>query len=644
MRFHSRYPLLQFWLASAASAMRPDALAFARIEPTIAQDAMGGALLDLIFVDARSIAVLPFIHVQSAYVIQRERSPLIWPNAARALGNEGLRSLEDLVIPWLESRSLARHDNEDGLREFAGARERAIFGAAQDAGFLGAARYDAVMPALAPYVYAARFSENASAGVSDSAGANGAVLLARAASGVRADLGSGERNELARLWFGSAIFGELEDEYDVVVAPHAAGPRARVARITLDGAGGAHAREVIVAAAVPSDVLVSFDPQDAPATRSFAVDANVQRDIRPNLAAARAQAAGGSSGVIVMLMREDFQRVPDADVDEARELAARLRAEGFTVELLSPSSMSNGMHVDLVHAFGVSDSGVPAVLEKLRAGSIPIVLNAQLSPAPDEAAWGPDIVNAVYQRAPDDGMLDEFFDLIALRKLNTGTQPPAPPLEAALRLADVAIVNSAGEEEHVRTRYGFKGEVVRCSPLAPGPRPAASIASLTGYRKFVLAHAPVQWRTNFPVLARAAVSRGMPMVLAGAAVDIAALRWALQAGPDSVIHVPDPEEAELEALYRSAHVYADVSWAPAGLARVARAAASGCRLALSRASYAHQAFPTASVADPGSISSIGQALDDAWNAPEPSAEPSGPDLFPAAVFAYARAVAVRRPA
>lgn len=644
MRFHSRYPLLQFWLPMRASAMRPDALAFARIEPTVAQDAMGGGLLDLMFMDAGSVAVLPFIHVQSAYLIQRERSPLIWPDAARALGNERLRSLEDLLLPWLESRSLARHDNEDGLREYAGARERAIFDAAGNAGFVGAARYDAAMPALAPYVYASRFSENASVGISDSAGANGAALLARAAKCVRADLRSGERNDLARLWFGNGIFGELEHEYDVVVAPLAVTLQARLARITLDGDGGAHSREVVVAAAVPSDVLVSFDPQDAPATRTFAVEVNVQREIRPNLAAARAQAAGGSSGVIVMLMREDFQRVPDADVDEARELAARLRAEGFTVELRSPSSMTSGMHADLVHAFGVSDAGVPAVLEKLRAGNIPIVLNAQLSAAPDEAEWGPDIVNAVYQRAPDDGMLDEFFDLIALRKLNTGTQPPAPPLEAALRLADVAIVNSAGEEELVRTRYGFQGEVVRCSPLAPGPQPAASIASLTGYRRFILAHAPVQWRTNFPVLARAAVSRGMPIVMAGPAVDIAALRWALQAAPDSVVHVPAPEEAELEALYRSAHVYADVSWAPAGLARIARAASSGCRLAVSRASHAREAFPTASAADPGSVSSIGQALDDAWNAPEPTGESSGPDLFSAAVFAYSKAVAARQPA
>jgi hypothetical protein len=100
----------------------------------------------------------------------------------------------------------------------------------------------------------------------------------------------------------------------------------------------------------------------------------------------------------------------------------------------------------------------------------------------------------------------------------------------------------------------------------------------------------------------------------------------------------------LDALYRCAHVYADVSWGPQGLHRLARAAASGCRLLVSQPSWAHTVWTEAVSADPASVASVTSALAQAWAAPPAPADVSGADLFSASIFAYSKAVAARQPA
>lgn len=642
MRFHSRYPLLQCWLPRERELMRADSLSVARCEPTVSEGVHGGAVLDLVFSGAGHTAVLPFVMVQAPFLVQRERTPLIWPDAARVLGADVLLALERLLIPWLQSRTLARQENEEIVRNFRPSDEGS-FEAARAAGLLGAARYGDLMPAFSPYVYAARFCAQRTVGIQDACGANGAAMLAARAKDVRADLCTPERNALAGAWFGIDIFGEIAADYDVAVAPAGSTLRAGVARIALDS-NEEEARIVHVASAVPTDVLVSFDPEDAPVARTFSVRALVQPEIRARESAAPRAAAGGSSGVILMLLREGFDNEPDADADEARELASRLRAEGFAVELRSPSALESDLRVDLVHAFGLADPGVPPVLQAMRGKGVPVVANTALATVPQEAAWGPNLLSAVYGRAADDAMLAEYLELIGLRKLSTETPVQPVPLGRALEYVDVAIAGAATEEAQLRDDYAFRGEVVRYAPSFEGAtNPAAEIASLAGTAPFALAHAPVDWRTNSPLLARIAASHGVPLVLAGPAVSLSALRAALQVAPELITHVPRPSQAHLEALYRSARVYIDLSWAPLGLGRIARAAASGCRLLLSRASHAAQVWPSAAQADPGSVDSMSSAFGQAWNAPQPPLPPNGPDLFSAAIFAYSRAVQARQP-
>jgi len=644
MRFHSRYPLLQFWSGADLNAISARSLGVARLEPVIRDSVSGSAILDLVFFDGERTAVVPFILVDRDSLVQRERTPIVWPEAIRAAGIEALLEIEGRLFPWLYSLTLARQQNAEAIRTFTDTAARDVFDAARSAGFLGAARYDELLPTFAPYVYAARFChEERSVGIVDSGGANGAAMLSNRAR-VRADLRSAERNALASMWFGTPLFGEVIGAYDIVAAPHNCAAEARDVRITLDDADERR-RIVSVASAVPLDVLISFDPEDAPVARTFSVRSNAQLTLRAVFNEHVAPAAGGSSGNILMLMREDFERAPDADVDEARALASRLTAEGFSVELRAPSTVNHEYRPDLLHAFTVAGTSVENVLARMHAAGVPIVANPNTGPAPHEAVWGPDVVSAAYARAFDDGVLAELVDLIYLRKLSTEHSTPAASAVPGLAYVDVAIVAADAEQRLLHDALGFKGKAVSYAPGYSGQvRPADDIREIAGARPFVLVHAPVDWRTNIAPLAAAAAKLDIPVVVAGPLVNFACLRYAAQLAPELIVHVPRPSEAELEALYRSAGVYADVSWGPQGLGRLARAVASGCRLLVSRASFASDGWPGAAVADPASAPSISDALERAWSAPAPAVTSSGPDLFSASIFAYSKAVAARQPA
>lgn len=644
MRFHSRYPLLQLWSGEGWAIVDASTLSVARLEPVVGDSVSGGAVLDLIFTDVDRVAVIPFLRIDPYSVVQVERTPMIWPSAARALGLEKLRAIEQQVLPWLRSLALARQQNDEAVRIFSGENHQSLYEAARSAGFLGATRYDALMPAFAPYVYAARFSPERSIGIVDDCGANGAAMLRARAMDVRADLRSAERNALAAQWFGATIFGDITGPFDVVVAPIETSVQPRLVQIDLD-AEADNARVVSVASSVPLDVLVSFDPEDAPVARTFSVRSNLRRDTRGLTSAPVQTAAGGSSGSILLLMREDFERAPNADVEEATLLATRLRGEGFSVDVRAPLDVTDTYHADLVHAFALSGEPTEILLRRLHERGVPIVANPNLGAAPQESVWGPEILAAVYARAMDDAILADHLDLVRLRKLSTDVSTPAAKPVPALAYVDVVLVASEAERTHLCDVLRFRAESVPYAPVFSGDiRPSADIASLVGAAPFVFAHAPVGWRTNIPMLATAAAQHRVPLVIAGPLVDFACLRYAAQIAPELIIYLPSVDEAELDALYRSAHVFADVAWGPQGLQRLARAVASGCRLLVSQASWAKSIWDGAVSADPGSAESMAAALERAWSAAAAPAPRSGADLFSASIFAYSRAIAARQPA
>jgi glycosyltransferase involved in cell wall biosynthesis len=203
-------------------------------------------------------------------------------------------------------------------------------------------------------------------------------------------------------------------------------------------------------------------------------------------------------------------------------------------------------------------------------------------------------------------------------------QEPYPGYEQAVRqllsAADAVIVSGPVEEAFLRS--------LGCSAPAVQGRPYVAIGDadphaprVIGTGPFVLIHAPVEPRNNQYLMLRAAALAGLPVVVAGPAADAGYYEALRRSSGERVVFVPDVSPRLAQALYRSARVYADLSWISYGTSRVAAAGAAGCALVVGRGSQgATLSGETAWVADPASVDSMAVALGDAWMH---AAEPAG---------------------
>jgi hypothetical protein len=646
MRFHRRYPLFQCWASrpDAAEIIRAENLAVARFEPTTSA-VQGGAVLDLIFAANGRLAILPFIDVDGAMLIARENTPLVWPEQCSTLGPQTLDEIARRIEPWLEALTMARQANREVVRRFSDAIDESTFEAVRSASFLGAASYANALHTWAPYVYASRFSDNRRVGIRDPDAATGAALLARRSAGVRADLGSADLNRLATTWFGLPTFGEVDPRCDVGISARGLAPFNAPITLTLDECASG-LREVQVAHAIPTDVMLSFDPDDSAVGGTFGVRVTDFTPARQWSGGTELPVVGGSSGKILLLLRENWKALPDADVDEARALASRLRSEGFYVEIASASAIGHAhASYDLVHAFTLPHAAplLPA-LERFAARGTPIVTTAGLPTSSEEAVSGPALMRVVLNRSRDETTLGEYLRLLELRRLKSDELSAvsgrfgayAEQAQAVLRLSNVVIASCAAEEAVLREELGFSGEIIRNAPYVPEPA-MEPVDELVGSGEFILVHAPVEWRSNLPLLVREAAARDLRVVVAGPAVEGDAYRIAREFGGDRFVHLPLPSDGEVAGLYRRARLFADVSWAPAGLYRAAFALASGCRVLVSKASRAAEVWPEIAQADPCSARELASALSAAWDAPAPSYRSDPAQAFLTTISAYAQA-------
>lgn len=643
MRFHRRYPFLQTWLARSGSdaLLCAENLAIARFEPTV-QSGGGGGVVDLLFSDGNRIAAVPFLEVTPMMLLEPERTPIVWPEAARALLPSVLNALEAQVVPWLQSMTLAGQLNAEVIRAFPGTLPEGVFDAARAASLLGAAPYTPVLLDCAPYVYAMRFARGNRVHIADPRGASGAALLVSAAQAVRADLQSGEADALARRWFDADVFGELDNaEADVAIyASEIRAPRASN-RIALDACpSGAY--EVRIAHPVPTDVSISFEPDDSFQARSFGITAPAEPALRERTDGVAA-AAGGSSGRILLIVRENAELVPDADVEEAHALGERLASEGFTVRICGPATVAREDEAaDLVHVFTLHHAaGMADAVSRYAARGVPVVATACLPLILNDTAATPYLLRSDLA-AGDEGALLDRLDLLDLhaRKADLTQTIPSEGYAAAIRSllthVNAVLVNAEPEEQLIRQTYGYAGPVLQAHPLAARAQ-SERIAHLTGTLDFAFVHAPLEARTNIPLLARAFAERGIPLVAAGPAFDPEVRRTAGEILGGSFIHIPAPSPGELEGLYRSARLYVDLSWLPSGLSRIARAIACGARVLVSERSHARSIWPSLAAAAPGSISSIRNALGTAWEAPAAQASAPSQPAFLSIIAAYDQA-------
>jgi len=601
-----------------------DTLQVARLEPVIRQ-MQASAGLDLLFARNGRYAVIPFIDIEALMLTEREKSPFVWPaTAVESIDQRVLEQIEALVLPWIEAISLGRRCSDEQIRRF-GDDDAAwtLFRSAREFGFLGAAPYRSVLRDASPYVYAVRFAPDSSISIDDPNGATGASILARHAKTVRTDLGSPERNDAAKKWFGIAAFGANVPDADVRIGP-SADESASGVRIVPNAGVQAPGVRVPVATPIPYDVMVSFDTDDAPETAAFSVECKAPVAMRRPVGGYVPDPVGGSSGNILLLQREDFRQAPDADTDDVNELARRLRGEGFHVEIAGAADAVELNRFDLIHAFGLPRAA--RLLPYLRAAAsngIPCVVTAGLEDITVDATWGSIMSGVVYKTCTDEQSMADHLELFAQRRIEGDNllpkgHPPYPGYEAdvreVLRLANAVLVSGPAEEAFVRQQFGFTGYVAPVAPYVNNDEAMQSVDEIAGTGPFVLSHAPIHGRGNQLLLARAAMSAGLPLVILGAVSDAEQYMILREISDERVIFVPNPAPGQVEAFYRRARVFVDVSWAQYSLHRLAKAALSGCALVVSHRRYAGELWrPGLWQADPASVDSMAFALHNAWN-------------------------------
>ena len=576
------------------------------------------AWLDLVFARDGEFALVPFVQIDPPMISVREASPLIWP-AWLPFEEPAVVALEEFVEPWLLSHALLDGISHERVGYFTDDAElRAQFDAARAARFLCAAPADDVLLDAAPYVYAQRFAKSRRVGIASRDGAFGASILAGSAASVHADLGDPQRNDLARMWYGLGVYGELpRASFDVSIGP-SPHPDAAVA-IGWETADAA-ATAVSVSRPLFASVPCSFDTQDGPQARRFAVRA---RDpiLRPSRLT-RARVIGGSTGRIAVVLRDSALTVPDADTDQARALVDALNAQGFDARLVVASG-ARAEEADLIHLFGHRHAHqFGPLLDEARRRNIPVVSTPLFDDFRHEAMWGSNAIRTMLTGVRDDLAQEQIEIGMVQRRLLVGhgieRGKPSYNVELIQRLFDQsrAVVFASGEEEaNVRSRYPFRGAVrtVACVPAAPlEPQPVGAISGLDEY---VLVHGVIDPRGNQLLAVRAAAAVGIPCVLVGNVAEVDYYYALLCAAGNEFVSLPEDRlsAGALEALYAGARVYADLGWAGHGAARAVRAAAHGALPVLATSLPYAELWPelTGGV-DPASIESAVSVLRQAW--------------------------------
>lgn len=615
MRTHRAFPGLQPWSDPALlrELVVPNRLTVLRVEP-VARAREPAAIVDLHFSAGDRHVTLPLILIDVAMLILREADPLVFPQAiAGLLDDEALAPLVDVVAAALEPRAYGTAQWVEDTIVF---RADPLFDRARARGWFGAAPLAVSVPRIAPALYARRF-------------APGRTLLAygpyahEAAAFVR-DLARrcdvALTDDDAARYFGAAGSPDA-GPYDLAIGSGpepAAAAGATSVRIDENGAGA-----IPVVAPLPTDVLVSFDPADGPVVGSFTIERPREPLLRePGFG--NVPPRGGSSGRIALMLRPDAAELPDADVDEARALGAALAAEGFTVTLATRLADVAAFGADLIHLFGVRDGSHAATVAAWAAeAGIPLAVHAYHEDPSAGGYWGALVTRYCFAYSADDRSVTDYLDVLAKRAVEVDGviaaqryAPPAASLAAAesvLRDAAVVFVQSERERATLATIRPV-GEIVVVPALPAGYDAPEAIGPLVGGEAYVLVHGPLEPAGNQLLVARAASSLGLPIVLAGPVADPAYAELVREFAADGVRVIPEPSLGQAAALYRSAAIVADVAWMGRGHARIVEAARAGSATVLADARWAELPLPAAWRVDPADVNSVARGIGEAWDA------------------------------
>lgn len=590
LRQHNRFSYLwpSYNKEFVRTLLRPQCLVAARFEPVYSQRYEG--YVDLSFERDGSWLIVPMVRVEAISIITPENPPLTWPFSYAEFSGTNTEAVEDLVTSWLRSITAARFVNDEKIRFFrTEERLRSAFENARSAKWIGAAPYADVLKTVAPAAYGLRFARNRRVSVKGENAANCAAVLSTVAARIDVDLSS-DASGVER-WFGGLSFGAIDSsvDYDVYVGPRASGDRATF-RVYTDGPSEPGERIIELAEPIPTDVMLSFDTEDAPAALSFSIP-EVTVPSRPSRLSAPVH-GGGSAGCVRLVVRDDAMRFRDADVDAAETLARRLRAEGFDARV-SLASLVDVAQTDIIHVFDLRHgASLVELLRDAEASHIPVVVTPYADNRNNEAISGASGSLLIPRNTNDLVAFEDHTWAFSKRKISNLGQGAWYDEASAVLLAraSIAVVSSNAEAEYLKS-LGFRGATIPVPAVVPLVAPSEAIGTLVGADEFVLIHAPIEPRMNQVFGAIAAQREGLPLVLLGPVADIEFYRYVNEvAGPGVILLRDDLTDGEIAGIYGRARVVADLSWSARGLHRLARGAAAGAVPVAPANGYAHEVW------------------------------------------------------
>jgi hypothetical protein len=277
----------------------------------------------------------------------------------------------------------------------------------------------------------------------------------------------------------------------------------------------------------------------------------------------------------------------------------------------------------LIHLFGHRHvAQFEYILDEAKRLDVPVVATPLLDDFGNESLWGTAAIRTMLSGIRDEATQQTIERGLAARLVlaDAGSErgKPAydePLLQRMFAQCRAAIFATHAEEEQARSRYGFSRSS-RLVPCVPGPPVSPEpIGALCGADEYVLVHAAVEPRANQWIVARAAAAIGATCVLVGTVEHVEYYQSVIEAAGHGLIWLPEEglSPGQLEALYAGARIYADLSWAGHGAARLVRAAAHGTVPAMSSSLGLAGIWPELTGgADPGSLESATAVMRQAW--------------------------------
>ena len=629
MRFHRAFSMIVLAQRDRLAAIaRPETITSVRLEPILRQG-KPLAMIEIRFAEGENAAVVPFVFVDLAMLLDPERDVLVWPeNVADALSDARANAIAGAIVPWITGEALGRPLNDERVFHGGTVAERELFEAARKRDAIGAAPSNRSLLAAAPFVFAERFRLGRNLGIGGSQAALGIALSSSdmdniaVADDVAAD-------DILWRWYGVRARAQTNTR-DLVVewadhpASFAAGVASDAIRIVVRADAGGVIPLIVPA---PTDSVFPFDRNDGPVEGSLDVLGAIPRTPPARRGHQQREHRGTSGGRIYFAVRDARIPYDDADIDEAVALAEALRNEGFDVEIGDdPARIASG-NFDLVHIHGLLDAPLArAFLVVAKSSGVPVALHAHAEEASFGGWWGTVVTRYCFEYAADQRSIDDFTALLRQRRLALGgigaDRAYAPPqgdegaIREVIRGADVVFVSGEFEAAYIAEKYGRRKNVVTVPPAVSTASAGRPIGALIGTANYAFMHGPIGARGNQIVAMRAAEQADIPLIVAGRVEDASYLSLLREFGGAKTRIITDPTLPILETLYAGATVFADLAWVGAGRSRAARAAIGGSRLVLADRRPLDPVLAGEGVfrVDPGDESRTVSALGDAWYA------------------------------